>query len=239
VSQLVAIVPARSGSTRIPGKNRKSFLGIPIIFRILDTLRSAGIFDIVLVSTDDPDLASEVKKQGFSAPFVRPAALATEFASTGEVANHAVEYLLSEGLPVGSSFFLMYPTAVMTTGEDIVASYEMFAASGCELLFAAAKFPSEIYRAWMRDDGNQLRPVFPGNQATRSQDFRPAYFDAGQFYWFKAGAWREEVLERGVGREIYELHPLQAVDINTEADWLLAEQLFVFQSRATTGSGMQ
>lgn len=230
VTEPVAIVPARSGSARIPGKNTKSFLGVPIIFRVLDTIRATGIFSEILVSTDDPVLVAAVKKRGFSAPFIRPGTLSTDSASTASVANHAVEYFLSIGLDESAPFFLMYPTAVMTTEDDIWRSYEAFVASDSELLFAGARFPSEIQRAWMRSDNHRLAPVFPGNQFKRSQDLAPTFFDAGQFYWFRAQAWRAEVLEKGVGRSLYELDPFQAVDINTEEDWLLAEKLFRFRN---------
>lgn len=230
MSEPVAIVPARSGSSRIPGKNTKSFLGLPIIFRVLDTIRATGIFSEILVSTDDPGLAAEVKERGFSAPFIRPETLSTDSASTASVANHAVAYFLGIGVDESAPFFLMYPTAVMTTKDDIKRSYKVFLASDSELLFAGARFPSEIQRAWMRSDNNRLAPVFPGNQFKRSQDFPPTYFDAGQFYWFSAQAWRAEVLEKGIGRSLYELDPLQAVDINTQEDWVLAEKLFRFRA---------
>lgn len=222
----IAIVPARAGSKRIISKNTKLFLGVPIIVRVLKMLRSCGIFEDIVVSTDDEELISNVKNLGFSAPFVRPSELASDYASTADVANHAINYLLDSGVAAETDFCLVYPTAVMTRSETILDSYDSFRAIGCELMFAAAPFSSEIHRAWFRDDFGGVRPIFQGFQSYRSQDLPRAYFDAGQFYWFKRNAWREEVLEQGIGRTLFEVSPLEAVDINTIEDWKLAETIY-------------
>lgn len=221
-----AVVPARRGSKRLPGKNRKPFLGQPIILRVLDCLRSSGLFEEIIVSTDDPLVSEIARKAGFNVPFVRPEQLSGDFATTQEVAIHAIDWFLSSGAPENSHFLLAYPTAVFMTPEDLIQSQRLMK-SGCwDHVFSAIRCPSEIQRAWWMREDESIQPVFPGNQKRRSQDFPPAFFDAGQFYWTTTNGWSNEAIENGHRRRIYELGPPGAVDINTEEDWNLAERIY-------------
>lgn len=226
VPDYYAIVPARAGSKRIPGKNLRAFHGRPIILRVLETLKQTQLFDRIIVSSDDFGLIQLVKEAGYEAPFVRPAHLASDQAGTAEVAHHAIEWLQQSGVSTESAFLLAYPTAVMMTEAHLHESSELLEPGICDFVFSGARFPSEIQRAWWKAGDSSVRPVTPGNQATRSQDLPPAFYDAGQFYWTTHDGWREEVLERGLKRRLYEIDQLEAVDINTEDDWIRAERLF-------------
>lgn len=221
-----AVVPARAGSRRVPGKNSRPFLGKPIVFRVLDTLKESKLFDEIIVSSDDLNLIQLVKDAGYSAPFVRPSHLASDEAGTAAVANHAIQWLLESGVSTDSAFLVAYPTAVMMTEAHLHESGELLEPGVCDFVFSGARFPSEIQRSWWRADDSSVEQVMPGNQSARSQDLAPAYYDAGQFYWSTQDGWRDDVLERGVKRRIYEIDPLEAVDINTEDDWIRAERLF-------------
>lgn len=208
------------------GKNSRLFNGKPIILRVLDTLKKSELFEDIIVSSDDNQLLQLVKKAGYSAPFLRPSHLATDRAGTAEVANHAIDWLLKSGVPQESDFLLCYPTAVMSTSQHITEARELLEPGICDFVFSGARFPSEIQRAWWRAEDSSVSPVMPNRQAARSQDLQPAFYDAGQFYWSTHDGWRDNVLQRGVKRRLYEIDPLEAVDINTEDDWIRAERLF-------------
>lgn len=219
-------MPARAGSKRIPGKNVRPFDGRPIILRVLETLTQTQLFDRIIVSSDDFNLIQLVKDAGYSAPFLRPSHLATDLAGTADVANHAIDWLVNSGTSKDSHFLLCYPTAVMSTAQHLREAHELLEPGICDFVFSAARFPSEVQRAWWKTDDASVKPVMPGNQSERSQDLAPVYYDAGQFYWTTYHGWRDEVLERGAKRRLYEIDLLEAVDINTEADWIRAERLF-------------
>lgn len=221
-----AIVPARAGSRRVPGKNSRIFKGKPIILKVLDTLKESKLFEKIIVSSDDPNLIQLVEKAGYNAPFLRPSYLAADRTRTAEVANHAIDWLMKSGATTEAHFLLCYPTAVMTTAKHLTEAHQLLEPGVCDFVFSGARFPSEIQRSWWKAEDSSVAPVMPGHQSTRSQDVPPAFYDAGQFYWTTHDGWRYEVLERGVKRRLYEIDPLEAVDINTEDDWIRAERMF-------------
>lgn len=221
-----AIVPARGGSKRIPGKNIRLFHNHPIILRVLDTLQQSKLFDTIIVSSDDYEVIKLVRESGYNAPFVRPAHLATDYAGTAAVANHAIDWFLGSGASEESDFLLAYPTAVMMTEAHIRGARGLLDPGVCDFVFTGARFPSEVQRAWWKTKDLRVAPVMPGNQSARSQELAPAYYDAGQFYWTTHDGWRADVLEYGAKRRLYEIDPLEAIDINTESDWAQAERLF-------------
>jgi len=222
-----ALVPARGGSVRIPGKNMRDFLGKPALRRVLETLAESQLFREIIVSTDSPATIEAVASRGFRAPFLRPAELSTNQASTAQVASHAITWLIEKGASENDSFLLAYPTAVLMNTEHLIQSEKLFRSSAADLVFSACPFPSNIERAWKKSSDNFVVPANDAAQPMRSQDFEPHYYDAGQFYWSNESAWRNIVRgQRPVYRAIYELDPMEAVDINTEEDWRRAERYF-------------
>lgn len=221
-----AIIPARGGSKRIPGKNIRDFLGLPILTRIIETLQSSELFEEIYVSSDDDEIIDLARDSGVAVPFVRPAHLAGDFSTTAEVANHAITWLIDAGANSWDHFLVAYPTAVMMTSQHLSESRLLLAPGTCDFVFAGARFPSEIERSWRKDDSHFVEPAWPGHQKSRSQDFQPAYYDAGQFYWSTSTGWDSDVVEEGKRRRVYEIDPLEAVDINTEDDWIRSEKLF-------------
>lgn len=223
-----AIVPARGGSQRLVGKNIREFHGKPIIQWVLDTLRSADLFDRVIVSTDDKQIANIVRGLGYEVPFIRPGHLATDTASTAAVVNHAIAWLIANGASEDGQFLTAYPTAVMSTAEHIRSARELLEPGVCDFVFSAAEFPSHIERAWRLLDDGWVSAIDEGSQSVRSQDLEVAYFDAGQFYWSTYDSWPESpsVVQR---RRMFRLDLLDAIDINTEDDWTRAEQIFAMR----------
>ena len=222
----VAIVPARAGSKRILGKNTRPFLGVPVFLRVLRILDASELFDDIIVSTENESIARLATAEGYSAPFVRPDDLADDFASTADVVRHAINWLLDAGVSDNAEFLVAYPTAVFMTIHHLRESLELLKCEEVDHVFAGCRFPSEVQRAWWKEPDNSVKPLFDSHQDSRSQDLRPAFYDAGQFYWSTSNGWSRPVLETGQRRRIYEIDPLEAVDINTEEDWARAEAIF-------------
>jgi len=226
--QVLGIVPARGGSKRIPRKNIKPFHGIPLIERSIETLHKAGVFDRVVVSTDDTEVAEVARAAGAEVPFMRPAALADDNSGTGTVIRHAITELESE--PEGADGFgeicLMYPTAVFVTPQDIRAGLAQLRMSDSEYVFAATRFAAPIERALVADDQGHCSMKWPEHLLTRSQDLRPAFHDVGQFYWGQRDAWAAGIPVMTGRSEILEIPSWRVQDIDTPDDWYRAELLF-------------
>lgn len=222
----VAIVPARAGSKRIPKKNIKIFHGRPMFSWIFSTLEATGQFDEIILSTEDPEIAELGLKVGYNVPFMRPSALANDFATTSEVADHAIKWWLANGGSSDAHFLTAYATAAFVTPQQIIDSEDLLEPGSCELVFAATRFRSEIMRSWRLAESGKVEENFPGNQRKRSQDFSPSFYDAGQFYWTSSIGWELEKHSDHSHRRLFELKELEVLDIDTTDDWRLAELMF-------------
>ncbi len=197
--------------------------GRPLIVWAIETALASGEFSDVLVSTDDDEIAAVARAAGASVPFVRPAELSDDVASTVSVVAHAVEHLRRRG----DEFDLaccIYPAAILVTADDLRGARAALLASSHDYASTIVRFGHPIQRALDLDADGALRFVDPQAAAQRTQDLPPRWHDAGQFYWGRAGAWRKAapILPNSVG---YELPSHRAVDIDTEDDWLRAERL--------------
>lgn len=184
------------------------------------------MFEKVIVSTDSPDISKIAQEAGAEVPFVRPAILADDHSTTVAVARHAISRLLEDGAPQDSLFCVVYPAAVMIEASDFEAGRKMLGVSG-DLIFCGSEFPAPIERAWFVNGNGTAEPLYPGSQHSRTQDLRAAHYDAGQFYWGKADAWNALDEGKHVRRGAYVIPSWRATDIDTEADWALAEKLFL------------
>lgn len=221
-----AIIPARGGSKRVPRKNIRDFHGKPLIHWPISTLLQSGMFEKVIVSTESPEISRIAQDAGAEVPFVRPNRLADDYSSTAAVAWHAVSHLVEYGASKDSLFCVVYPAAVMIEASDFEASRKLVGACG-DLIFCASEFPAPIERAWFVNAKGAAEPLSPHSQQLRTQKLRAAHYDSGQFYWANAATW--EALKEGnqVNRGAYVVPSWRAIDIDTEADWLLAEKLFL------------
>ena len=220
----IAIVTARGGSQRIPRKNLRDFAGKPMIAWPVETAVRSGLFDRVIVSTDDPDIADAAIRAGAEAPFVRPAELADHHAGTVEVVGHAVDWARSAGQDFDCACCL-YGTAAFTSPSDLASARDLHS-EGWDYVFAAGRFQRAPQRALVRGEGGAAAMLQPEYAGTRSQDLKPAYFDAGQFYWGSADAWAQRRPIFGPRTSFIELPPERAVDIDTPDDWAMAERRF-------------
>lgn len=226
----IAIIPARGGSKRIPRKNIKAFCGQPMIAYAIKAAQASGLFDHVLVSTDDAEIASIANTWGAETPFVRPAELANDFTATVPVVAHAIQACEALGWVFGN-VCCIYPGVPFIEVEDLQGAFKQLEAGDVDYCFPVAEFPSAIQRALKRNSDGEMQPFYPEIQLTRTQDLEPAYFDAGQFYWGDKRAWlnNPRIHSSGIG---YQIPSWRVVDIDTPEDWERAELLaMVIKSR--------
>ena len=222
----VAIIPARGGSKRIPRKNIKLFAGKPILAHSILAAKNSGLFDKVMVSTDDQEIAEVAQKWGAEIPFLRPAHMADDHTVTIDVIQHAVQWLQENGHPYDYACCI-YATAPFLRMEDLIKGYELLKRHREKCYaFSVCPFPSPIFRALKRTETNGLTMFWPEHLHTRSQDLPEAYHDIGQFYWGRAESFRQ-------GLPIFAEHSLPVIlprylaqDIDTPEDWRQAEIMY-------------
>lgn len=225
MKKAIAIITARGGSKRIPHKNVKEFCGRPIICYSIDAALRAGIFDEVMVSTDDRQIAEIARAAGAAVPFMRTAATAGDFAATDDVIKEVLAAYADKGIRF-EQFCCLYPTAPFITPERLQTAMAMLAAA--ESVMPVALFSAPPQRSVLIENG-RIKRKYPEYQNTRSQDLEKLYHDCGQFY-----ACRTEAFMRAGTTDVVELAPLilpaeEVQDIDTPADWIAAEQKYLKQ----------
>lgn len=220
----LAVIPARGGSKRIPRKNIREFAGKPMIAHAIDAAQRCGLFDHVVVSTDDEEIAAIALAHGAEVPFRRPAELADDHTPTVPVIAHAIEACRQMGWAIAHACCI-YPGVPLISVDDLREAYALLEHSGAAYSFPVTEFPSAIQRALRRLPDGRMQPFYPEYELTRSQDLEPAYHDAGQFYWGRTDAWltNNRIHGSGVGLPI---PAWRVVDIDTPADWERAELLY-------------
>ena len=222
----VAIIPARGGSKRIKKKNIRSFCGQPIIAYSIQQAIKSGVFDRIIVSTDDDDIATVAKTYGAEVPSIRPKNLSGDIVGAIDAVNHASNWLEGNGGAV-DYVCCIYPTAPFVRAVDIKEGLELLVDSAKLFAFTVTTFPFPIQRALRLNKNLQLEAFWPDNIEKRSQDLEEAYHDAGQFYWGKAVSFLEK-------EPIFAKHSFPIIlprdivqDIDTEEDWSCAELMFM------------
>jgi pseudaminic acid cytidylyltransferase len=220
----VAIIPARGGSKRIPRKNVRAFGGKPMIGYAIEAARDSGLFNHIIVSTDDDEISAISRDLGAQTPFVRPPELSDDHTPTVPVVAHAINACEAHGLPADVACCI-YPCVPFIQIDDLKASLELFIETAADYCFPITDFPSAIQRALRRGDKGTMSPFHPEFELTRTQDLEPAYYDVGQFYWGKREAWLQNprIHRSGVGLPI---PAWRAIDIDTPEDWTRAERIY-------------
>lgn len=222
---VIAVVPARGGSKRIPRKNIRPFRGVPLLTRTVAMLRATDLFDRVVVSTDDDEIAQVARDAGAEVPFLRPAELADDHVATRPVVVHALREVENRTGRRVAALCTVYPAAVFVQPDDLATAYRRLLDEDADFVFSAAAFAAPVQRAIRRRGDGRAEMLWPEYATTRSQDLTPAYHDAGQFYWGRRQAWLGDrsVLEAG---SLMHLIPHWRVqDIDTPDDWTRAELL--------------
>ena len=220
----LAVIPARGGSKRIPRKNIKSFTGKPMIEWSIQAAHDAGVFDRIVVSTDDAEIAAVARDCGADVPFERPAELSDDHTGTIPVVAHAIDWHQAHGHDP-SQVCCIYATAPFIESDDIRRGGETLIQSGADFAFSVTSFAFPIQRAIrLRTDG-RIEMFDPVQFQTRSQDLPEAYHDAGQFYWGTKSAWQSGAPIFGPGSVPVILPRYRVQDIDTPEDWEQAEVL--------------
>ncbi|WP_460536471.1 pseudaminic acid cytidylyltransferase [Chitinimonas naiadis] len=222
----IAIIPARGGSKRIPRKNVKAFHGKPMIAYSIVAAQQSGLFDRVVVSTDDQEIMDLARTLGAEVPFVRPAELADDHTTTIAVIQHAISALQAAGEPVDLACCI-YATAPFVQARYLHAGFDALTQrTDKAYAFSVTSFPFPVQRAIRLDEEGCVDALYPQYRNTRSQDLEEAYHDAGQFYWGRADAWlRGEVIFSPAALPVI-LPRYLVQDIDTLEDWRRAEYLY-------------
>jgi len=220
----VAVIPARGGSKRIPQKNIKKFRGKPMIAWSIDAARKSELFDYIIVSTDDVEIAKIAKDLGAEVPFIRPAELSNDHTATRPVIIHAIEAIEKiYGRP--DYVCCIYATAPFIQPEDLIDGFNKLSAEGSDFAFSVTSFPFPIQRAIKVTGNGRVEMFNPEHRNTRSQDLEEAYHDAGQFYWGKTQAFLDDVPTFSAASVPIVLPRYRVQDIDTKEDWDTAEML--------------
>lgn len=216
----ICIIPARGGSKRIPRKNVKEFCGKPVITYSIEAALESDLFDEVMVSTDDEEIAELARSCGASVPFMRSSETSDDYATATDVLNEALEHYANCGSEP-EWLCCLYATAPFVTSDKLRAAYRLFDPLGDECLCAIAEFGFPPLRAFCRED-DKLVYRFPQYAKVRSQDLEPLYQDAGQFYYYGKGAISGASVHPAsfVG---YEIPQVEVQDIDSMSDWEVAE----------------
>lgn len=220
----VAIIPARGGSKRIPRKNIREFCGRPMITWPITTALQSGLFDHVLVSTDDAEIAKIARQAGAETPFIRPAELADDHTGTTDVVAHALNWALEAGWEVEAACCI-YATAAFIAPDDLSAARALLSRE-CDYAFPAVRYGHPPQRGFIDGGGGSPQVLQPEHAGTRTQDLPTVFHDSGQFYWGTCEAWMEERPFFGPHTRFIELPNWRAWDIDRPEDWEIAGKLF-------------
>lgn len=221
---VVAIIPAREGSKRIPKKNIRPFAGEPIIAYSIRAAQEAELFDRIIVSTDSDEIAETAKSFGAEVPFMRPVQLADDFTGDVDVLIHALRWFEENGtLP--EYFCYIYATAPFIRTEYIRKGFDLLCERKATTAFSVTTFPYPIFRSLTIEETGRLKMVWPEYEEVRSNDLPEAYHDAGQFYWGNTKAFLDEKKLFSSNAVPIILPRYLVQDIDTPEDWETAEKM--------------
>lgn len=221
----IAIIPARGGSKRIPRKNIKEFLGKPIIAYTIQAALASKLFDEIMVSTDDEEIAEVAIRYGAGIPFMRSEKNANDFATTVNVLKEVLtQYSESKGKTFDYGCCI-YPTAPFTTPEALKEGFHILEKKQFDTVFPVVAFSYPIWRGLKVSKEDKVEMVWPEYLNSRSQDLEKVYHDAGQWYWFKPDRLQDSLFSFNSG--CVELDEMEVQDIDTVSDWQFAEMKFM------------
>ena len=222
----LCIIPARGGSKRIPRKNVKLFLGKPMLAYSIEAAKQTGLFEEIMVSTDDAEIAEVAKQYGASVPFMRSEETASDFATTADVLREVLANYQKLGKEF-DNFCCFYATAPLVKSEDVVSAFERLKKTDFTCVYPVVQFSYPIWRCLdFKEDGTMTRH-WTEYENSRSQDLPKEYHDTGTFYWYKTKEWLEGKVKIG-GIEVDET---TIQDIDTETDWKLAEMKYELMNK--------
>jgi len=229
IQKTVAIITARGGSKRIPRKNIKNFCGKPIIQYSIEAALNAGVFDEVMVSTDDEEIAGIAAKLGASVPFMRSPEASDDYSTTAQVLLEVLSAYQNAAKEF-SSACCIYPTAPFVTAEKLKHAFSLLIDKNADSVIPVASFSFPIWRSFKMEDG-KVTYNWPENASRRSQDLPPAYHDCGQFYFFDVQRFLQTKSLVSGNTFAIEIPETEMQDIDTEEDWKIAEIKYNFSQK--------
>ncbi len=220
----IAVIPARGGSKRIPRKNIKPLGGKPAIAYPIELALKSGIFEKVIVSTDDPEIAEVSRFYGAETPFVRSAELSNDFTVTVDVIADAIQKLLSNDEKF-DYVCCIYPVTPLLSTNRVKQAFKILESGMWDYVFPAIEFPSPIERGFKKRVTGQIEFSHAEFVNTRTQDLEKTFHDAGQFYFGKCQAWLEKRPILTGNSTFIELVKNETLDIDDLEDWFLVEKL--------------
>lgn len=217
----LCIIPARGGSKRIPRKNVKSFLGKPMLAYSIEAAMATNLFDEVMVSTDDDEIAEVARQYGAKVPFMRSSETANDFATTADVLHEVIDKYKELGREF-DNFCCVYATAPMVQSKDIISAYNRLQSSDFTIVYPVVQFSYPIWRCLDLAEDGSMKRHWSEYENSRSQDLPKEYHDTGTFYWHKTKKWLAGNIKVG-GIEVDET---TVQDIDTESDWKIAEMKY-------------
>lgn len=220
----LAIIPARGGSKRIPRKNIKEFCGKPILAYSVEAAFKSNLFDEIMVSTDDNEIAQIAKQYGASVPFLRSEETSNDYAILKDVLNEVISMYKNNGCAFDEVCCIL-PTAPLIDVEDIIKAHVIISEKKCVSVIPVVKYSYTIFRSLKIENG-KLAMNWPENYSKRSQDLPVAYHDAGLFYWYNKDYFEKEFVGFDEESYPYILEDDKVQDIDTLDDWRIAEMKF-------------
>ncbi|MEQ1955722.1 pseudaminic acid cytidylyltransferase [Mesorhizobium sp. CN2-181] len=221
----VAVIPARGGSKRVPRKNVRVFAGKPMIAWAIKAAADSGVFDHILVSTDDVEIRDVAVAAGAEAPFLRPAELSDDHTGTRKVIQHAISEA-ERAFGLVEAVCCIYATAAFVEPDDLRQGLQRLTADGRQFAFSATAYAYPIQRALRRAAGGGVEMCQPEHRLTRTQDLEEVFHDAGQFYWGRRDAFLSEEPMFGPQAAPVMIPNWRVHDIDNEDDWKRAEMMF-------------
>jgi N-acylneuraminate cytidylyltransferase len=224
-NECLAVIPARSGSKRIPGKNLKNFCGKPIIEYSIESAIQSKVFSRIIVSTDHPDIAAVAIKAGAEVPFLRDSRLSDDLTNTDQVVVDAISRLSV----LGSEYTYtacIYATTPMLAPTDIASGLEALKSRSSDFLLAVNRLRFPVERTYQIGAEGTLKLRDPSAYHIRSQDLPDSFADSGQFYWGTQKGWRDLAAKGMESPTFFELPWHKSLDLDTLEDWDMAEKIY-------------
>jgi len=216
----LCIIPARGGSKRIKKKNIKFFLGKPIIYYSIELALKSKLFNKIIVSTDDEEIAIIAKNYGASVPFFRSEKNSDDYATTNDVIKEVVDDCSKKLNKTFDYVCCIYPTSPLSQICDLKKGYDLISVKKVDMVYPVTKFSYPILRSLVIDNKGFLNMRWPENKNTRSQDLPPFYHDCGQWYWYS----NDSIINNNFKKCLpIELDNINVQDIDNEEDWSIAE----------------
>lgn len=226
MGKYLAVITARGGSKRIPHKNIRQFLGKPILAYSVEAAQQAGIFDEIMVSTEDHEIARTAVEYGAAVPFLRSQKTADDYATTEDV----IMEVIHEYAALGKAFdyiVCLYPTAPFIKPEWLRKGAELIAQPDVGMVMTIVRFSFPPQRCMVKEkNGAFVKYRQPEYRNTRSQDLEPFYHDGGQFYCYDVKKFLDKAGQFADGIAAIELPESQVQDIDTPEDWKIAEMKY-------------